>query len=75
MDCPYCQRDIYGMTGLQELMKFNRHLGKCRKNPNNMVVPKGFVIKNPVTGKGETVFPKRSQNLGDALKIRHDSGQ
>ena len=56
-------------------MKFNRHLGKCRKNPNNMVVPKGFVIKNPVTGKGETVFPKRSQNLGDALKIRHDSGQ
>lgn len=66
MNCPYCQRDVYGMTGLQELQKFQKHLARCRKNPNNIVLTDG--IKTVVT-------PIRNQNLNDALEIRHDSGQ
>jgi len=28
MDCPYCKKDIYGMTGLQELMKQSQYIFK-----------------------------------------------
>lgn len=38
MECPHCKKDIYGMTGLQELQKFQKHLRSCRKNPNNKTV-------------------------------------
>lgn len=31
MNCQWCGKDIYGMTGLQELMKYNQHLRKCKK--------------------------------------------
>lgn len=34
MKCPFCKKDIYGMTGLQEAIKFQKHLNKYRKNPN-----------------------------------------
>lgn len=66
MNCPYCEKDIYGMTGLQELIAFNKHLRKCRKNPVNIVLS---------DGKKTVVTPIRCQDLGDALNIRHESGQ
>lgn len=66
MNCPYCQREVFGFTGFQEAEKFQRHLGKCRKNPNNIVLR---------DGRRTAVVPKRSQNLNDALEIRADSGQ
>jgi hypothetical protein len=66
MNCPYCSKDIYGLTGLQEAQAFQRHLGKCRKNPNNIVLS---------DGRKTVVSPKRCQNLMDALSIRADSGQ
>ena len=66
MNCPYCNRVINAWTGFQELQKFNKHLWKCRKNPNNIVLSDG--IKTVVT-------PKRCQNLNDALEIRAESGQ
>lgn len=66
MDCPYCKKDIYGMTGLQEAIKFQSHLRKCRKNPNNIVT-----IVN-----GKTIVDQRKdQHLMDALEIRAASGQ
>jgi hypothetical protein len=66
MNCPYCHRLIYGMTGLQEAMKFERHLKSCRKNPNNAVIR---------DGKRSAATPIRHQGLMDALKIREASGQ
>ena len=35
MNCQFCGKDIYGMTGLQEIQKYQKHLRKCRKNPCN----------------------------------------
>jgi hypothetical protein len=66
VNCPYCKREIFGWTGLQELQKFNKHLRKCRKNPNNIALTDG--IKTVVT-------PIKEQNINDALIIRHESGQ
>jgi len=66
MNCPYCHRDIYAFTGLQELQKFEKHLARCKKNPNNVVL---------TDGKRTAVTPKRCQNLKDALEIRAASGQ
>ena len=66
MNCPYCARRVNGMTGLQELEKFQRHLTKCRKNPNNIVLTDG--IQTVVT-------PIRRQTMNDVLHIRHESGQ
>lgn len=31
MNCPYCNKVINAMTGLQELDKFQKHLKKCKK--------------------------------------------
>ena len=33
MKCNYCSKEIYGMTGLQELQKFQKHLRTCKKAP------------------------------------------
>ena len=66
MNCPYCQRQVFGFTGLQELRKFERHLARCRKNPANVVLS---------DGRKTVVVPTRTQNLSDALAIRHESGQ
>jgi|GEM_PF-6889491 len=61
MDCPYCKRDIYGMTGLQELRKFEKHLRKCKKLPT-------VVIKGKIKSREDI-------DMFDALEIRADSGQ
>lgn len=66
MNCPYCKRDVYGMTGFQEAQAFTKHLRKCRKNPANIVLRDGRRI---------AVVPKEDQTFMDALKIRSDSGQ
>lgn len=66
MKCPYCNREIYGMTGLMELQKFHKHLGKCRKNPVNIVL---------TDGQRTAITPMREQTMMDALDIRHESGQ
>lgn len=66
MNCPYCKKMIYAFTGLQELQKFQRHLGKCRKNPNNMSLSDG--TKTATT-------PLRYQGFREALEIRAESGQ
>lgn len=66
MNCPFCQKDIYGMTGFQEILAFNKHLRKCRKNPGNFIISDG--VKT-------VIMPKREQTLLDALNIRAESGQ
>lgn len=69
MKCPYCKREIYGMTGLQELLKFEKHLRKCRKNPANVVRRVGG------DHGGKTIVISGGQDLRDALNIRAESGQ
>lgn len=66
MNCPYCQRPIKGFTGLDEAVKFQRHLARCRKNPNNIVL---------TDGRKTVVTPKKEQTLFDALHIRAESSQ
>ena len=66
MKCPYCSREITAWTGLQELQKFQKHLPKCRKNPDNIAIS---------DGRRTAVVPRRFQSLNDALEIRHESGQ
>ncbi len=66
MNCPYCQREIFGWTGMQELQKFQKHLPKCRKNPNNLVLS---------DGKRTVITPKKEQTFLEALEIRAESGQ
>ncbi len=66
MDCPYCKKDIYGLTGLMELQKFHKHLSKCRKNPKNKTV---------VSTDGSLVKVKDNATMYDALQIRAESGQ
>lgn len=66
MNCPYCKKDIYGMTGLQEVLKFHKHLPQCRKNPKNKTV---------ADARGEIYKVKDNSTLYDALQIRHESGQ
>lgn len=66
MNCPYCAKDVYGMTGLQEAQAFQKHLRKCRKNPNNIALS---------DGRRSVVVPKKHQGLMAALEIRAESGQ
>lgn len=66
MNCPYCNKRIHGFTGLQEIQKFNKHLARCRKNPNNITI---------TDGRKTVVTPKQHQTINDALTIRHESGQ
>ena len=66
MNCPHCNKNIFGLTGLQELKKFHKHLPKCRKNPAN---------KKVVTPDGELIQIKDRSTMMDALNIRHESGQ
>lgn len=66
MKCPYCDSGILGMTGLQEAQNFQKHLAKCRENPNNIVLR---------DGRHTAVVPKKKQSLLGALIIRSESGQ
>lgn len=66
MECPYCNKSIEAMTGLQEVQKFQKHLPKCKKNPKN---------KSFVNELGEIVYRRDNSTLYDALQIRAESGQ
>lgn len=66
MICPYCQKDIYGLTGFQEILAFNKHLRKCRRNPGNVVIS---------DGRRTAVTPIKEQTMLDALNISAESGQ
>lgn len=65
MNCPYCQKRIDAMTGFQEVVKFQKHLNKCRKNPANVVIKDGRRISVGTNG----------HTLVNALNIRAESGQ
>jgi hypothetical protein len=64
MNCPFCNKRIFGFTGLQEAQKFRKHLNRCRKNPDNHLSD----------GK-QTVSLGKSYDLRDALEVRAKSGQ
>jgi len=66
VNCPYCNKAIFGFTGLQEAQKFEKHLRKCRKNPNNITIR---------DGRRSATTPMKHQGLMDALNIRAESGQ
>jgi hypothetical protein len=66
MNCPYCHVRIFALTGLREVQKFQKHLWRCHRNPNNVVLS---------DGTRTVVTPKRFQDLHEALEIRHRSGQ
>lgn len=64
MNCPHCNKSIIAWTGIQEAQKFQKHLNKCRKNPDNNL------------GDGlKTVHLGKRYNLMDAVEIRARSGQ
>jgi len=65
MNCPYCNKQIEGITGLQEVSKFQKHLRSCKKNPDRIKL----VVTS--TGNMETAY----QTLLEALEIRANSGQ
>jgi hypothetical protein len=70
MNCPYCHKLIRGLTGLQEAQNFQKHLRRCRRNPNHNIVLSD--------GQRTVVTPMKpicEQNLLDAVKIRNESGQ
>lgn len=64
MNCPYCNKEIFGWTGLQELQAFQKHLRKCKKRDNPVVA-----------NNGEIVPAAPSSGMLDALEIRAKSGQ
>lgn len=65
MNCPYCDKYIPGLTGLQELTHFQSHLRTCKKHPDRQIIvsSSGMREENPPA------------TLLKALDIRHESGQ
>ena len=66
MDCPYCNKNVYGVTGLQEAQAFSKHLIKCKKNPN---------LETGIMPDGDVVTRNKRAGLFSAVEIRHESGQ
>ena len=71
MKCPYCDKAIDAMTGLQELKKFQTHLIKCKKYPKRHVLP----ARRDEDGFMEKAVNLTCVSLTDALEIRAESGQ
>ena len=70
MNCPFCNRRIDAMTGLKEIIKFQKHLVNCKKNPKRkMVVNNGYDAAKLFINM--TPFP----SMEEALKLRAESGQ
>ena len=53
------------MTGFQEALAFQKHLGRCKKNPANLPICDGF----------RTVLIDSQPTILDALAIRAESNQ
>lgn len=66
MNCPYYNKIINGMTGLQELQKFQKHLNNCKKSPHNRI---------EISGSGKMLVKDNAVDMNQALEIRHNSGQ
>lgn len=65
MNCPYCSKRVFGMTGFQEADAFRKHLRRCRNNPANLEVKSGT----------KTMRLLSNPTIQDALRIRAESGQ
>lgn len=59
MNCPFCNKKVPGITGLQEAQAFAKHLNTCRKNPENYITD----------GERRVCLGKRF-DLSDALRLR-----
>ncbi len=70
MNCPYCKKYIYALTGLQELQKFQKHLINCKKNPNRKIVN-----NSDYPEFGPKTINLTSCSIKEALNIRAESGQ
>lgn len=69
MKCPHCKRTVGQPldTGFMEAQKFQNHLRRCRKAPNNIVLKDAF---------GKTVVePLWEPDLMEAVEERARSGQ
>lgn len=66
MKCPYCNKYIHALTGLQELQKFQNHLRACKKHPDRVKI---------VDSEGNLRQQTPNPDMNQALKIRHESGQ
>lgn len=66
MNCPWCKKEIFAITGLQELQKFQKHSRKCKKNPNKIVteIQPHVRIEKP-----------QELTMMEALEVRAESGQ
>ena len=67
MNCPHCNKVIYGMTGLQELNKFRAHLRRCKKYQTGDLYERDGRIR---ADAGD-----RPSDLMTALEQRAESGQ
>lgn len=45
MNCPYCHKRINAFTGLQEAVKFQNHLPKCKKRPQMVSLFKALELR------------------------------
>jgi len=64
MNCPFCKKEIYALTGLQEIQKFQKHLGKCKKYQTGGIKKEmGYDVGSKPT------------DMQTALEIRAESGQ
>ena len=66
MNCPYCNKRVLGLTGLEELQAFQKHLNRCPKKPKAVTVE-----QRP----GVVKVTHRKFNMNDALELRAKSGQ
>jgi hypothetical protein len=73
MNCPYCNKHVPGMTGLQEADNFRKHLMHCRKSPAAQLA-KHLHESSPGAG-GKVQWRIEPYDLKDALEIRASSGQ
>ena len=67
MNCPYCNKQINTLTGLQEIEKFRKHLVKCKKYPNRVILPRNEF--------GDPSVNLTIVSITEALEIRAACGQ
>ena len=67
MNCTYCKKLVYGMTGLQEIQKFQKHMRTCKESPRR------HAYVDEETGK--TKYINDPVDMIDALYMRAESGQ
>jgi hypothetical protein len=71
MNCPHCNKFIYGLTGLQEIQAFSKHLRKCKKYQNSLLSP----LIDAGRPEPMRLAGQRPADIMTALKQRANSGQ